>query len=100
MLVNTHDGGVDRRDPVKVPGLLGDGLHLLQQSRPDALLGPAIEVLEDRVPVPESLGYVSPWSPGAESPSRRLDHRATVYRWPASSLRCRKQRPDHSPRFI
>lgn len=83
--LDTIGRAVDRRDPVDVAALVSHRLDLLEEARPDPGLRPAIEVLVDRVPVPEPFGQITPRRPGAKPP-RRLDHRASVYRRTARSL--------------
>ena len=98
--MHAHDRGIDRRDPVQLSTLMSERLHLLQDTGPDTLFGPPVEVLVDRVPVPKPLGHLSPGRPGTESPCGRLGHRATIHRRSAGRVRRRKQRADHSPSII
>lgn len=95
MLVYAHDRGIDRHDPVQVAGPLRERLCLLQHLRPNAQLGPSIEVFVDRVPVPESPRHIAPWSSGTEPPRRCLDYGSPIHRRSTRQPRLREQRADH-----
>lgn len=57
VLVDAHDRGIDRRDPVKVPALMRERLDPLQHPSPDpGLSPPPVEVLVDRVQFPNRSG--------------------------------------------
>jgi hypothetical protein len=45
MLVDPHDRGVDRGDPIKIAQEFSAGLDVFENFRPRAILGSAVEVL-------------------------------------------------------
>src|SRR5690606_16101358 len=100
VLVHAHDRRVDRRHPVQLATLMRQGLHFLEHTHPDALLGPPVEVLVDRVPVSEPLRDVPPRRTGPVPPRGRLDYRTTLDRRATGCLRKREQRANHSPGLI
>jgi len=98
--MDASDRGVHRHHPIELTAGVRHRLHALQHSSPHAGLRPPVEVLVNRVPVPEPLRHVPPRCPGPEPPRGRLSHHSTLYRRTARRLHRWKQRLDHSPSLI
>lgn len=95
--MHSSDRGVDRDDPVDPPGCVGLLLHLGQQLLPGAVLGPPVEPLIDRVPLPEPVRHVPPRRPGALLPSHALDSEPAIGPWPRPAGHRRHQRLHDGP---
>jgi hypothetical protein len=98
MLVDTHDRGINGRNPVQVTERLGPGLDVFEHPRPITVFGPTVKVLEHRVPVPEALGKVPPRRPGPELPCRPFyDNPAVCNRATIAPRRKKGPNQAHTP---
>ena len=81
MLVGANDCGV-KHQTFQVRILPG-----LQKASPYAALGPAVESLEDGVPLSETLRKIPPRGAGPSDPKDRVDETAIVLRRPSRIAR-------------
>jgi hypothetical protein len=65
-------GAVDRAVEA-VPFVVAVRLHGLEQAFPAAILGPAIEPIEDGAPWPELIGQIAPWNACPPLPEYSFD---------------------------
>jgi hypothetical protein len=73
MLVDPDDGAVD--DHILEIGIVRQSFkNLIEHAASD----PPAEPLEDRVPIPESLGKVAPRRPDTHNPENRFDEKPVV----------------------
>ena len=100
VLMHACDRGVDRHDPVDLPRRVGLLLHLGKQLLPGAILGPPVEPLVDRVPLPEPLRHVPPRRTGSVLPRHSLDRKAVIRPRPRPPRRHRHQRLQHGPHLV
>jgi len=87
MLVGAHDGGID--DQVFEVGVFD---QRIENTLPNALLGPSAETLEHAVPVAELFRQIAPGCAGASDPEHRIDEKAIVLAVPSfvSFFTCNK----------
>jgi hypothetical protein len=79
MLVGAHDGGID--DQVFEVGIFD---QRIENTLPNAILGPPAETLEHAVPVAELFRQITPWCAGASDPEHRIDEQAIILAVPSS----------------
>lgn len=70
--MGSHDGGVDEQ-PRQVGLLQG-----LEDGLPAAVLGPAVEALQDCVGLAEAFGQIGPGSASTSDPEHGIDEEAVV----------------------
>src|SRR3954452_25123202 len=101
VLMAPHHCGIDRDQPVKLPGRVGVGLGAGQQLRPRAIGAPPAQPLVGGLPRAEPLGQLTPRRTGPVLPGDRLDH-LPVIAPPATppARRGRQQRLHPRPRRI
>ncbi len=98
--MHTRDRGVDRDDPVDLPRRVRLLLHLGKQLLPGAVLGPPVEPLVDRVPLPEPLRHIAPWRPRPVLPGHALDREPVIRPRPRPPRYPRHQRLHHGPHLV
>lgn len=98
--MDTSDRGIHRDHPVELAIGIRQRLHPLQHPSPHAYLRPPVEVLVDRVPVPEPLRHVPPRRTSTEPPGGRLNHHTALHRRPTTGQPRWEQRADHSPSLV
>src|SRR4051812_5998570 len=74
--------------------------HLGQQLLPGAVLGPTVEPLVDRVPLPEPLRHVPPRRPGAVLPRHAFYSEPVIRPRPRTPGHRRHQRFHHGPHIV
>ena len=75
MLMSAHDGGVDHH--VLVVVVVGQEL---ENPLENAALGPSVEALVDDLPVPETLGQITPRDAGSKPEKDSFDEQPIVRR--------------------
>src|SRR5690606_2929675 len=98
--MHSGDRGVDRDDPVDLPGGVGLLLHFGEQLLPCAVRSPPVEALVDRVPLPEPRGHIAPRRARAVLPRHPLDRKTMVRPRPRATLHRRHQRLQHVPHLV
>jgi hypothetical protein len=89
-------GAIDRAVQA-LPLVINIRLQCLEQPLPLALLGPAIEPIEHRLPGTKPLWQLSPRHAGSTPPHNRFDEISVVSRWAASSSLARQEALHLSP---
>ena len=100
VLMHARDRGIDRHNPVDLPGRVCLLLHLSQQLLPGAILRPPGKPLVDRVPLPEPLRHIPPRRTRAVFPRHPLDREPVIRPRPRTPRRRRHQRLHHSPHLV
>jgi hypothetical protein len=92
MLVRPHDGGVDDR-VLKVR--VFD--QRVENTRPNALLGPPTEACEDTVSFAKLVRQIAPWRSGASRPKHGIDEKPIVIARPPSVASLTRYKPFDPP---
>jgi hypothetical protein len=96
-VMGSDDGGIDHLQGLGCWIFLRQGI---QQELPDAALGPALELLVDRIPFAVALGHVAPLRPGPRDPQDPVQRAPMVQcRAPTTTFPSNK-RLEYCPFFI